>query len=140
MPNGVRISKGKNGNYCGLYYTKSQSKDSDAPKTKKSWKGKGKSTKRKSQKFNVKRTMSDFDQDEDILRLAIKEVEFSKPMLQKNLDDLGAIKKTLNDMKLSCHDECVAPMIKQVHQSIEDIHEDVRAKDVYSQEQASFSQ
>ena len=127
VSNGVKSSKGKNGSYCGVYYTKSQSKDSDAPMTKKSWKGKSKSTKRKSQKFNVKRTMSDFERDEDILRLAIKEVEYSKPMLQKNLSDLGAIKKELDNIRLSSHQECLAPMIEKVHASIEEIHEDVRS-------------
>ena len=40
--------------------------------------------------------MNDFEQDEDILILAINEVEYSKPMLQKNLDDLGAIKQALD--------------------------------------------
>jgi hypothetical protein len=95
--------------------------------TKKSWKGKSKSTKRKSQKFNVKRTMNDFERDEDILRLAIKEVEYSKPMLQKNLSDLGAIKKELDNIRLSSHQECLAPMIEKVHASIEEIHEDVRS-------------
>ena len=68
MSNGVKTSKGKNGRYCGVYYTtKSQSKDSDAPKTKKSWKGKSKVNKRTNSKSKGKKTMSGFDQDEDIL-------------------------------------------------------------------------
>jgi hypothetical protein len=98
--NGVKSSKGKNGRYCGVYNTtKSQSKDSDAPKTKRSWKGKSKVNKKSKSKSKGKRTMNSFEQDEDILRLAIKEVEYSKPMLQKSLDDLGAIKLALDNLK-----------------------------------------
>ena len=59
------------------------------------WKGKSKKM-RINSKSKVKKTMNDFEQDEDILILAINEVEYSKPMLQKNLDDLGAIKQALD--------------------------------------------
>ena len=48
-------------------------------------------------------------------------------MLQKSLSDLGAIKRELDNLKLSSHKECTAPMIKKVHASIDEIHEDVRA-------------
>ena len=125
VSNGVKSSKGKNGKYCGVYYTtKSQSKDSDAPKTKKSWKGKS----RNRSKVNYKpKVINDFEQDEEILKLAIKEVEFLKPMLQKNLKDLGAIKQTLEHMKRHCHEECVGDLMKEVHESVDEIHEDVRA-------------
>ena len=122
--NGVKSSKGKNGNYCGVYQAKSQSMDSDAPKTKKSRKGKSKKSNKVNYKFKV---MNNFKQDEDILRLAIKEVEFSKPMLQKNLTDLGAIQNTIKEMQHSCHDECFVELVNKVHQQIEEIHEDVRA-------------